>query len=205
VVTRGRTHAPAVALTFDDGPTEPYTVQILSVLRAYNARATFFVLGARAVAQPSGLKRAVADGHEIGNHTWDHQPLPLRSPAFVEETIRRTSDAIEQIAGVRPRIFRPPFGWRSPWVSEVARREGCETIAWTVGVKDTNRPGASVIVDRSIAGLQDGAIILLHDGRSFDPNPDASQVVAALPAILREIRRRGMRTLTISELLAEQQ
>jgi peptidoglycan/xylan/chitin deacetylase (PgdA/CDA1 family) len=205
VVTRGRTRTPAVALTFDDGPTEPYTAQILSVLRDYDARATFFVLGARAVANPWTLRRAVAEGHEIGNHTWDHRALPLKGPTFVQDTIRRTSDAIEQIAGVRPRLFRAPFGWRNPWVTEAARREGCETIAWTVGVNDTSRPGAGVIIERSVAGLQNGAILLLHDGRSFDPNPDASQVVAALPAILREIQGRGLRMLTISELLAEQE
>jgi peptidoglycan/xylan/chitin deacetylase (PgdA/CDA1 family) len=202
VAASGAARAPAVALSFDDGPTEPYTSQILSVLRRYEVKATFFVLGAQAVANPWTLRRAVAEGHEIGNHTWDHPPLPLRTPSFVRSTIRRTSDAVEEIAGVRPRLFRPPFGWRNPWVSGAARREGCETVAWTVGVNDTGQPGANVIIERAIAGLRDGAILLLHDGRGVDPDPDASQVVAALPAILREIQRRGLRTVTVSELLA---
>jgi peptidoglycan/xylan/chitin deacetylase (PgdA/CDA1 family) len=203
VVSRGSSRTPAVALSFDDGPTEPYTAQILSVLRTYNAKATFFVLGARAAANPWTLRGVVAEGHEIGNHTWDHQALPLKTPAFIQSTIRRTSDAVEHIAGVRPTLFRPPFGWRNPWVIDAARREGCETVAWSVGVNDTDRPGATVIVDRATSRIRDGAILLLHDGRSFDPNPDASQVVAALPAILRELQRRGLRVVTVSQLLAE--
>ena len=203
VVTRGRARTPGVALTFDDGPTEPFTSQILDVLRGFDARATFFVLGARAVATPAVLKRALAEGHELANHTWDHQPLPLKSAGAIRGTIRRTSDAIEAATGVRPRFFRAPFGWRNPWVNSAARAEGCEAIAWSLGVHDTDRPGAAIIIARSIAGLRDGSILLLHDGRSFDPNPDASQVVAALPSILREARRCGLRTLTMSELLAE--
>lgn len=203
VVTRGRARTPAVALTFDDGPTEPFTSQILDVLRAFDARATFFVLGARGVTAPDVLRRALAEGHELANHTWDHQPLPLKSAGAIRGTIRKTSDAIEAATGVRPRLFRAPFGWRNPWVNGAARMEGCEAVAWSIGVHDTDRPGAAVIIARSIAGLRDGAVLLLHDGRSFDPNPDASQVVAALPSILREARRCGLRTLTMSELLAE--
>jgi len=161
------------------------------------------VLGARAVTSPATLRRAIADGHEVGNHTWAHSALPLCGPNFIRQTIRATSDFVERTTGVRPRVFRAPFGWRNPWVDRSARREGCEPVAWSVGVHDTDRPGADVIADRAIAGLRDGAILLLHDGRSLDPEPDASQVVAALPRILEEARRRKLRMLTISELLDE--
>jgi len=203
IASRGRPRTPAVAITFDDGPTEPYTSQILDVLRSSGARATFFVLGTRADAAPDVVRRAASDGHEIGNHTWDHAALPLRAPSAIRQSIRRTSDLIETIAGTRPRVFRAPFGWRNPWSDRAARGEGCEPVAWTVGVYDTDRPGVEAIVERSIAGLVDGSILLLHDGRSLDPDPDASQVVAALPRILDEARRRGLRLLTVSQLLAE--
>jgi peptidoglycan/xylan/chitin deacetylase (PgdA/CDA1 family) len=203
IVSRGRPRRPAIALTFDDGPTEPYTSQILDVLRAFDARATFFVLGLRAAAAPATVTRAVADGHEVGNHTWDHAALPLATPRVIRTTIRRTSDLVERVTGVRPRVFRAPFGWRNPWVDRVARGEGCEPIAWTIGVHDTDRPGAAVIERRVTDALKDGAIVLLHDGRSLDDRPDASQVVEALPGILREARRRGLRLLTVSELLSE--
>jgi peptidoglycan/xylan/chitin deacetylase (PgdA/CDA1 family) len=202
-VCRGRPRTPAVAITFDDGPTEPYTSEILDVLRALGARATFFVLGARAAAAPDVVKRAASEGHEIGNHTWDHAALPLRSPRAIRQTIGRTSDLVQQITGRRPRLFRAPFGWRNPWLDRAARREGCEPIAWTVGVHDTDRPGVDAIVERAIDGLVDGSILLLHDGRSLDPEPDASQDVEALPRIVREAQRRGFRLLTVSELLAE--
>lgn len=203
IVSRGRPRTPAIAITFDDGPAEPYTSEILDVLRQFGAKATFFVLGARALAAPQVVRRAAREGHEIGNHTWDHAALPLRTPAAMRLTIRRTSDVVDNITGARPRVFRAPFGWRNPWLDSAARREGCEPIAWTVGVYDTDRPGVDEIVSRAIEGFVDGSIILLHDGRSFDPEPDASQVVAALPHILRAAQHRGFRLLTVSQLLAE--
>jgi len=149
------------------------------------------------------VRRAAREGHEIGNHTWDHAALPLRTPSAMRVTIRRTSDLVDKLTGARPRVFRAPFGWRNPWLDTAARREGCQPIAWTVGVYDTDRPGVEAIVSRAIEGFVDGSIILLHDGRSLDPEPDASQVVEALPHILREAGRRGFRLLTVSELLAE--
>lgn len=203
IVSCGRPRTPAIAITFDDGPTEPYTSQILDVLRDFRARATFFVLGARAARAPDVVRRAAHEGHEIGNHTWDHAALPLHTPPAMRATIRRTSDVVETITGERPRVFRAPFGWRNPWLDGAARREGCEPIAWTVGVYDTDRPGVDAIVSRAIEGFVDGSILLLHDGRSFDPDPDASQVVAALPHIIGEAQRRGLRLLTVSELLSE--
>jgi peptidoglycan-N-acetylglucosamine deacetylase len=203
IISRGRPHTPAIAITFDDGPTEPYTSQILDILRDFQACATFFVLGARAECAPDAVRRAAREGHEIGNHAWDHAPLPLRTAPALRATIRRTSDLVEKITGERPRVFRAPFGWRNPWVNRAARREGCEPIAWTVGVHDTDRPGVDAIVTRAVEGLMNGSILLLHDGRSFDLKPDASQVVAALPRIISEARRRGLRLLTVSELLAE--
>jgi peptidoglycan/xylan/chitin deacetylase (PgdA/CDA1 family) len=203
IVSRGRPRSPAISITFDDGPTEPYTSQILDVLRQFGAKATFFVLGARAQKMPAVVRRAAREGHEIGNHTWDHAALPLRTPSTMRVTIRRTSDLVDNITGARPRVFRAPFGWRNPWLDSAARREGCEPIAWTVGVYDTDRPGVDTIVSRAIEGFVDGSIILLHDGRSLDPQPDASQVVDALPRILSEAQRRGFRLLTVSELLAE--
>jgi peptidoglycan/xylan/chitin deacetylase (PgdA/CDA1 family) len=203
IVSRGRPRSPAIAITFDDGPTEPYTSQILDVLRGFDAKATFFVLGARADVAPHVVRRIANEGHEVGNHTWDHAALPLRTPSAVRKTISRTSDLVEQVTGRRPRVFRAPFGWRNPWVDGSARREGCEPIAWTVGVHDTDRPGADAIVTRAVAGMVNGSILLLHDGRSLDAAPDASQVVEALPRIVGEAQRRGFRLLTMSALLLE--
>lgn len=203
IVSGVRPRTPAVALTFDDGPTEPYTSQILDVLRTYDTRATFFVLGTRAASAPGVVRRAAEEGHEIANHGWDHEALPLHGPVYTRATIGRTSALVAKITGRRPRLFRAPFGWRNPWTDWSARREGCEPVAWSVGVYDTARPGAAAIARRAIEGLRDGAILLLHDGRSLDPSPDASQVVEALPTILQAARERGLRLLTLSALLAD--
>ena len=202
IISRARPRTPAIALTFDDGPTEPYTSQILDVLRAYDAHATFFVLGVRARANPDVLRRATAEGHEIANHGWDHKALPLRGPAYTRDTIGRTSALIAQLTGRRPRWFRAPFGWRNPWVNRSARLEGCRPVAWSVGVYDTDSPGATTIARRAIEGLRTGTILLLHDGRSLEPSPDASQVVEAVPIILAAARERGFKPLTLSALLA---
>ena len=200
VLWRGRADRPAVAITFDDGPNEPYTSQILDVLRAFDVKATFFVLGAKVERFPAAAQRAVEEGHEVGNHTYDHQLLPLKSSRFITHQLRITSDGIKRVTGTRPRLFRAPHGWRNPWVDRVARREGCITVAWTIGVYDTARPGVNCIIERALKGLKNGCILLLHDGRGVEAAPDASQVVEALPVILREARRRGYRLVTVSEL-----
>jgi peptidoglycan/xylan/chitin deacetylase (PgdA/CDA1 family) len=202
VVDRGRRDRPLVAVTFDDGPNEPYTSRVLDILEAFDARATFFVLGARVEQWPHVVARMAAEGHEIGNHAWDHWPLAFAGPRSTARQIRRTSDRIQAITGVRPRLFRAPYGWRAPWTSWVARREGCATVAWTTGVYDTARPGADRIVERALRGLGNGCILLLHDGRSLDAAPDASQLVEALPTILRAAQERGYRLVTVSELMA---
>lgn len=200
ILWRGPTSRAVVSLTFDDGPNEPYTSRVLDVLRQADVKATFFVLGTNAERYPEAVRRIVADGHQLGNHTRDHAVLPLRGPRDIRSTIRSTSDMIEKICGVRPRLFRAPHGWRNPWVDPIAREEGCEPVAWTLGVYDTNRPGAEVIRQRVLDGLGNGCIILLHDGRGLEWHADASQVVEALPGIIEATRRRGYVFATVSQL-----
>jgi peptidoglycan-N-acetylglucosamine deacetylase len=195
---RPQPSAPSIALTFDDGPTEPHTSRILDILKTHRALATFFVLGQRAQQHPQVVRRAAAEGHEIANHGWDHEALPLHGPTYIRSTIRRTSDQVSALTGRRPTLFRAPFGWRNPWVNRAARREGCEAIGWSTGVHDTDRPGADAIARRTIAAFSDGAILLLHDGRSLDPILDVSQLVEALPVILTAARDRGFRCVTVS-------
>jgi len=203
ILWRGRRDTPAVALTFDDGPNEPFTSQILDALRDLDVKATFFIIGANAKRHPDTVRRIVADGHEIGNHTYDHAVLPLWGPSHIRATIRATSDAIERIAQVRPRLFRAPHGWRNPWVDAVARAEGLAPVAWTLGVFDTDRPGAAVIRARTTRGLSAGCIVLLHDGRGTEPAADCSQLVDALPGIIGDARARGYRLTTVGRMVAE--
>jgi peptidoglycan/xylan/chitin deacetylase (PgdA/CDA1 family) len=191
------------ALTFDDGPNEPYTSQVLDILAAGGVKATFFVIGENAERLPGTVERAAREGHEIGNHTFDHRVLPLKGPSAIRDQIARTSSLIERLTGARPRLFRTPHGWRNPWVNPVARGEGIQPVAWSLGVWDTDRPGADQIVRRTFAGMRHGGVLLLHDGRGTERGADASQLVEALPVIVRGLREQGYRLVTLSELIRE--
>ncbi len=197
----GATGSGAVAITFDDGPNEPYTSQILDILRRYGVRATFFVIGNNCLKFPDALKRIAAGGHEIGNHTWTHEVLPLKPPSSIEEEIRKTSDIVEKFAGKRPTLFRAPHGWRNPWADRAARKAGCTPVAWTLGVWDTDRPGTETIIARTLKGAREGCVLLVHDGRGTEDGADSSQLVDALPVIIEELKRRGLRFVTVSEMM----
>jgi peptidoglycan/xylan/chitin deacetylase (PgdA/CDA1 family) len=190
-----------ICLTFDDGPNEPFTSELISVLNRYGVRATFFLIGSNCERFPDSVKAIHDAGHVIGNHTWSHEVLPLKLPSSVREEIMKTSVLIEKYTGQKPAFFRAPHGWRNPWVDRIARQSGCTPVAWTLGVWDTDRPGAENIVRRTLQGVTDGCILLLHDGRGTKHRPDSSQLVQALPAILEELRRCGYRFVTLPELM----
>ncbi|MCE5333051.1 MAG: polysaccharide deacetylase family protein [Desulfobacteraceae bacterium] len=198
---RGPAGSGMVALTFDDGPNEPYTSQLLGILERSGIKATFFVIGMNCERFPDALKKIAAAGHEIGNHTFDHEVLPLKRSPEIEMQIRNTSAVIEKITGEWPALFRAPHGWRNPWTNGAVRRAGCKPVAWTLGVWDTDRPGAQVIIARTLKGVRDGCILLLHDGRGIETQADSSQVVQALPAIIEDLKHRGFRFVTVSEMM----
>jgi len=192
-----------ISITFDDGPNEPYTSQILNILDTFNIKATFFVIGKKVELYPDIVSRIVKNGHEIGNHSYNHEVLPLKSPAFIKNQIRNTSDLIEKVAGVRPELFRAPHGWRNPWVNRITKEEGCIPVAWTLGVWDTDHPGVEPIINRTLSKIQSGCVLLLHDGRGTEQNPDSSQLVEALPVIIQKCKEKGYRFLKLSEMIKE--
>jgi peptidoglycan/xylan/chitin deacetylase (PgdA/CDA1 family) len=203
VFWKGSEDLHAISLTLDDGPNEPYTSQILDILKAFNIKATFFVIGENAEMFPDAVRRQLAEGHEIGNHTYNHDVLPLRPPRFISDQITKTNDVVERIAGVKPALFRSPHGWRNPWVNRCAAQAGCLPVAWTLGVWDTDRPGSDVIVRRTLKRLGGGCVLLLHDGRGTEHCADSSQVVAALPVLIRELQQSGYKFLKLSDMLKE--
>jgi peptidoglycan/xylan/chitin deacetylase (PgdA/CDA1 family) len=203
VFWRGAPDRPLIALTFDDGPSGRDTAAILDTLGAHGVKATFFVLGVNAERHPDLVTRAAREGHEVGNHGFDHRVLPLVWPSVVRDQIARTSVLITRLTGLRPSLFRASHGWRGPWVNRAAAEQGCRVVGWTLGVWDTDRPGADVIVRRTLAGAGSGCVVLLHDGRGVEPEPDATQVVQALPSIIRGLRARGFELVTLSTLIRE--
>lgn len=191
--------APRVALTFDDGPNPHATPAILDALGEAGARATFFVLGRHAERWPALVARAAAEGHQIANHGWFHRKLHRRGPAYVRRDLLLGTEAVERAAGVRPRLFRAPHGFRSPWVTAIAASLGQRTVGWSLGVWDSARPGAAEIARRTVDGARDRSILLLHDGDGYDPEGNRTQTAEALPAILRGLRARGFELATLPE------
>ena len=199
VLTHLEGDEPFVSITFDDGPNPRATPRILDVLRREGGRATFFVLGRHAERWPELVRRAALDGHQLGNHGYFHRKLHRRSPGYVRDDLTRGTEQIVRASGVRPRHFRAPHGFRSPWVTPIAASLGQRTVGWSLGVWDSARPGADVIAARTLEGMHAGSILLLHDGDGYDPEGDRSQTAEALPAILDGLRRRGFRFTTLPD------
>lgn len=188
-----------VSITFDDGPNPRATPRILDVLRRADVRATFFVLGRHAERWPGLVRRMADEGHQLGNHGYWHRKLHRRSPAYVRDDLTRGTDEIERASGVRPRHFRAPHGFRSPWVTPIARSLGQQTIGWTLGVWDSDRPGADVIARRALDGVRAGSILLLHDGDGYDAEGDRMQTAEALPRLIDGLRERSYRFVTLPD------
>jgi peptidoglycan/xylan/chitin deacetylase (PgdA/CDA1 family) len=171
-----------LALTFDDGPNPACTPRLLDTLAASNVKATFFLVGGFALAQPGLVHRIVAAGHSIGNHSWTHPNLALTNAKQVEDELTRTSETLEQIAGAPIRFFRPPYGARRPYVLRTARRLGMVPVLWNAMTNDWNEPSADATASR-VMGMIDklerqgrAANIVLHDGnhREFAGDRNAS-------------------------------
>lgn len=193
-----------VALTFDDGPAPYYTRQILDELKAAGAHATFFDVGEHAQRYPDLVRAELAGGNAIGNHTYTHQDLAGRSVDDVREQLTTTTATLRHITGDPCLwLFRPPCGLYDARTIAEARHEGLTAMLWDVWALDWERPGTSVIEQRVIENLHSGAIILLHDGGSSTFTPDRHQTADALPAILRAIRARGLRAVTLPKLLMD--
>jgi peptidoglycan/xylan/chitin deacetylase (PgdA/CDA1 family) len=201
-VARARDESGRFALTFDDGPDVHYTPKISRVLAQRGHRATFFVLGRHAAEYPQVLARILADGHELASHGFDHRLLAFTRPRTVRAQLLETEQAVAAATGSAPvRLFRPPHGVRSLWLGRTAASLGYRVCGWTGIVFDTARPGAAAIVERVSRHLRPGSILLLHDCDGSGRGADRSQTVEALPAILDEAERRGLRSVQLSSLL----
>jgi peptidoglycan/xylan/chitin deacetylase (PgdA/CDA1 family) len=196
-VRTGGQHAREVALTFDDGP-GPYTPEILSVLEQLHTRATFFAIGRMERWFSSSTQREIADGDAVGNHTETHPMLAQLSAREQREQLVEQIERIELAGGPRPTLFRPPYGSYDATTMRLLHSLHLLMVLWSADTRDYTQPGVEVIVQRALAGAQPGAIILLHDGGG-----NRSETVAALPAIIRGLRARGLRPVTVPQLLRD--
>jgi peptidoglycan-N-acetylglucosamine deacetylase len=187
---------PYVALTFDDGPTR-WTPDLLGVLNRGLARATFFEIGEKAARKPDLVKQEAAAG-EVGEHTWSHRSLPGLPCAQVVQELGRAKRVIERLSGRPVDLFRPPFAARNATVDEVSHRLGLLTVLWNADSGDASAPStpSSATIARNLADqVRPGAIVLLHEDET------APRAIGALRIFLPELRRRGLRAVTVSDLL----
>ena len=215
-----RTGAPnKLAITFDDGPNPAITPKLLDLLAKHNARATFFLVG-KFVRDCSDLtKEILVRGHALGNHTDTHPNLFLYGPHKTKEELRRCADAIHQAAGVEPRWFRPPFGFRSPWLHEIVNRQGMRTVMWTRIPGDWRVKPSEWLIRRmnpiaenarkklppntGYGGGLTGDILCLHDGNYRHQNGDRAHTVAALEHWLPRWSDLGLEFVTMDETLSK--
>lgn len=189
---RGR---KAVALTFDDGPWPRQTEKVLAILKAAGAKATFFEIGRQVENRPQLSRAVVAAGMEVGTHSQNHKLLAGASRKVVVSEISRGADAIRKVLGAWPTWYRPAGGSVNSFVYREAKKLKLRVVLWTVDPRDWSRPGAARIQQRVLDHVQPGAVILMHDGGG-----DRSQTIAALPRILRGLKARGYKVVTLSDL-----
>ncbi len=200
-VWRGPASRRALALTFDDGPSEG-TADVLELLHRFGVRATFFQCGANAERLPGAARAVSQAGHEIGNHTYSHARLWLRTPAFIETEIARAQRVLTDVHGAPPRLFRAPYGVRWPGLASAQRRHGLLGVMWTLLARDWAASGAAVATRIERGGRHPGAIVCLHDGRELAERPAIASTLDALRRVLPVLRDDGFEFDTVSGLLA---
>jgi peptidoglycan/xylan/chitin deacetylase (PgdA/CDA1 family) len=198
-VFHGTDTRPAIALTFDDGPSES-TGELLEILARHRILATFFQCGANARRLSSVAREVAAAGHEIGNHTHSHPLLALRSPAFIYGELAAAQEAIEHATGVRPRYFRAPYGARWFGLRAAQERLGLRGVMWSSIALDWKRQTPAV-VSRLLAGATPGAILCLHDGRALQHRPDIGVALQAVRELLPKLMEQGFRFEKVTDIL----
>lgn len=184
-----------VAITFDDGPHSRYTPQILDILAKYKAKSTFFVIGSHALKHPDLIKRQIKEGHEIANHTYNHFS---KRDNLLHGELKRTSDIIYDLTGVRPSLFRPVGGAYNDVVIKTAQNTDHFVVMWSwhQDTYDWKKPGVNKIVNKVTSNISPGDIILMHDAGG-----NRTQTVKALDKILNYLTKNGYQVVTVSELL----
>jgi peptidoglycan/xylan/chitin deacetylase (PgdA/CDA1 family) len=201
-VRRGARGGRGVALSFDDGPDPEVTPAVLDALGSHGARATFFTIGRALEAHPQIAQRAVAEGHELANHSWSHSRWgSFAMPDRQRIEIERGERAVAAIAGngAAP-LYRAPFGVKSPPFVEAARRKRLTVVAWSLHSRDTFFADPARIAARVLRRIHPGDIVLLHDGHDV-PGRHRTACARAVPLILAGLRERGLECVTVSELL----
>ncbi len=194
VTCNAPTKAPVIALTFDDGPLPEYTPAVLDILDAARVPAAFFCIGKNAAANAPLLQRIHAAGHMIGNHSFSHHFwFDLFSAPKMLADMQAADQAVEAATGVRPRLFRPPYGVTNPNLARAIRRGHYLPVGWNIRSLDTMAKEEHALLQRILDRLQPGAILLLHDTCAI--------TVKILPELIAQVRARGYQIERLDKLI----
>lgn len=203
ITRQGNPKITAIALTFDDGPDLKYTPKILDILKKYNIKATFFVVGTQIQKYPATFNRINLEGHDIGNHSYQHLKIPELSPDKIRYQLNRNNQLITRYVGPHELIFRPPYGALDPVSIQVIGQLGYKIILWTIDSLDWRGLKKKQVLANIIPKLKQGYIVIQHSAAD-DPKENLTGSLEALPEIIKFAKSRGYRFITISELLKEQ-
>ncbi len=194
-VSRVQVPGMYVALTFDDGPHSTLTPKALDILARHNAHGTFFVVGSSATRNRSIMARAVAEGNEIGVHTWSHIKMSSSSTATIDSEISRTAAVIKEATGKAPRVMRPPYGATNKnIIAHMYNDYGMYSILWDVDTLDWKHHNPQKVISTAVSQAKPGSIILVHDIHA--------STLAALEGVVTGLQARGFKLVTVSELMA---
>jgi len=199
LTSHGPRNSNLVALTFDDGPDDPYTLQIRDILDARGVKATFFTVGKALDARPDIAKALLSDGHLLANHSYRHDAVRWLDPRYHE--LQAAQDAFRRNLGVCPAFFRPPHGTHTPFMARVVGDHGMRMVTWDVSGADWATDDGQQVARRVLENVKPGSIILLHDGIDGSVSADRSVLLTALPLILDGLEARGLKPVTLDRLL----
>lgn len=200
IITHGPRGEKVVAITFDDGPNDPWTLRVADVLDKYGIKGTFFVVGQNADAHPAIVQTLIERGHLVGNHSYHHQKRRAIFDLHYGD-LGHAERSIAAAAGVCPAFFRTPNGFHTPWELHEVSRQHMHTIGWDVQPSDWKSHSADAVTRRVVRSVQPGSIILLHDGDDTRAVTDRSVTVSALPNIIEQLQAKGYRFVRLDELL----
>jgi peptidoglycan/xylan/chitin deacetylase (PgdA/CDA1 family)/GT2 family glycosyltransferase len=203
VYSRSVTHDKVIALTFDDGPNEPYTSEILAVLEKYDVPATFFLVGANVQIYPETARHILYDGDVIGNHSFSHNANHALA-LHPDKDIALAQQAIFAATGVEPHLYRPPHGKKTPLELTDVKKAGYVEVLWNIATAELNGKTPQFMAGQIISKAKPGGIILLHDGYGLlhnAPRADKSNTVKMLPIIIERLQADGYTFVTVPELL----
>lgn len=191
--------AQHVYLTFDDGPDPRWTPQILDLLAQAHMHATFFAIGECAQREPGLMRSVAAAGHAVGNHTFSHRhPWLMRSRA-ARAQVRDGAQALSDVLGREPVLYRPPHGRARPCMTDEARLHGERMVMWDRSAIDWGWLGSAPRIAERLARVRAGDVVLMHDGQNQHNRPD--QLLGVLPEFLREMTRRGLHSIACPAVL----